>query len=83
MTQTTPSASAQKIVLERTLRAPIEEIWSLWTTKDGFESWWGPEGFRVEVHQLDARAGGVPISRRRAAQRASGRPSFRRAAGCS
>lgn len=34
-------------------------MWDLWTTKDGFESWWGPEGFRVEVQELDARVGGA------------------------
>ena len=34
-------------------------MWALWTTKDGFESWWGPEGFRVDVHELDARVGGA------------------------
>jgi hypothetical protein len=31
--------------LERTYRVPIEDLWELWTTKAGFESWWGPEGF--------------------------------------
>jgi uncharacterized protein YndB with AHSA1/START domain len=49
----------KKIVLERTYRARVEDLWALWTTKDGFESWWGPEGFRVEVHALDARVGGT------------------------
>ena len=48
-----------KIVLERTYRARVEDVWDLWTTKEGFESWWGPEGFRVEVHALEARAGGT------------------------
>lgn len=47
-----------KIVIERTYRAKIEDIWELWTTKEGFESWWGPQGFRAEVHVLDARVGG-------------------------
>ena len=28
-------------------------------TKEGFESWWGPRGFRVEVHSLEARVGGA------------------------
>lgn len=36
----------------------LEDLWDLWTTKEGFESWWGPEGFRVEVHRLDLRVGG-------------------------
>jgi len=47
------------IVFERTYRAPIEDLWDLWTTKAGFESWWAPEGCRVEVHALEARAGGA------------------------
>lgn len=48
-----------KVVIERTYRASIEELWELWTTKAGFESWWGPEGFRVEVHAMDARLDGA------------------------
>ena len=52
-------ASRSKVVLERTYRAGIEELWQLWTTKAGFESWWGPEGFRVEVHTIEARVGGA------------------------
>ncbi len=54
-----PAGEAKaKIVIERTYQATIDELWDLWTTKDGFESWWGPEGFRVEVHALEARVGG-------------------------
>jgi uncharacterized protein YndB with AHSA1/START domain len=48
-----------KVIIERTYRARAEELWELWTTKQGFESWWGPEGFRVEVHTLEARVGGA------------------------
>src|SRR5262249_34655697 len=44
---------------ERTYRAKVEELWELWTTKEGFESWWGPQGFRVEVRVLEARVGGT------------------------
>lgn len=51
--------SSDKIVIERTYRARIEDVWDLWTTKEGFESWWGPQGFRVEVEQLDASVGGM------------------------
>lgn len=61
MTHTTASPSTQPIVFERTFRAPVAEIWDLWTTADGFASWWGPEGFRVEVHELDARVGGALV----------------------
>jgi uncharacterized protein YndB with AHSA1/START domain len=48
----------RKITLERTFNAPIEEVWDLWTTKEGIESWWGPDGFDVKVRQLDLRPGG-------------------------
>ncbi|MGA9596299.1 MAG: SRPBCC domain-containing protein [Acidimicrobiia bacterium] len=44
--------------IERTYDASPAEVWELWTTADGIESWWGPEGFGVEVHDLDVRPGG-------------------------
>jgi uncharacterized protein YndB with AHSA1/START domain len=62
MSDSSRSATAQtpqaKVVVERSYRAPVAELWDLWTTKAGFESWWGPEGFRVEVHLLEPREGG-------------------------
>jgi uncharacterized protein YndB with AHSA1/START domain len=48
----------RKITLERTFNAPIEDVWDLWTTKEGIESWWGPEGFAVHVHKVDLHPGG-------------------------
>jgi uncharacterized protein YndB with AHSA1/START domain len=48
-----------KIVIERSYRAELQDVWDLWTTKEGFESWWGPQGFRAEVQELDARVGGA------------------------
>lgn len=56
------AASIQKPVrFERTYEGPVDDLWDLWTTKDGFESWWGPEGFRVDVAKLDLRVGGELI----------------------
>jgi uncharacterized protein YndB with AHSA1/START domain len=58
-TPATPSATSRKrITLERTYRADIQDVWDLWTTKDGIESWWGPGGFAVTVRKLDLRPGG-------------------------
>jgi uncharacterized protein YndB with AHSA1/START domain len=48
----------RKISLERVLNARVEDVWELWTTTSGIESWWGPEGFEVKVHRLDFRPGG-------------------------
>lgn len=46
------------VTLERVYRATLEDVWDLWTTKAGIESWWGPGGFTVTVQQLDLRPGG-------------------------
>ena len=47
-----------RLTLERTYDATPAEVWDLWTTKDGIEAWWGPDGFKVEVEALDLRPGG-------------------------
>ena len=47
------AATSPRFVIERTFRATVEELWDLWTTKEGFESWWPPEGFRTEVHSIE------------------------------
>ena len=59
MSKEIKSRSEAKVVVERIYRATLKDVWDLWTTKDGFESWWGPEGFRSEVHEIDARVGGA------------------------
>jgi uncharacterized protein YndB with AHSA1/START domain len=48
----------KRITLERFFRADVQDIWDLWTTKDGIEAWWGPGGFSVTVRKLDLRPGG-------------------------
>jgi len=46
--------SVKTITLERTYHGAIEDVWELWTTKAGIESWWGPDGFTVKVLELEA-----------------------------
>lgn len=46
---------------ERSYEASVADLWYLWTTKAGFESWWGPKGFRVEVHKIEPRVGGALV----------------------
>jgi uncharacterized protein YndB with AHSA1/START domain len=59
MSTKSTSPKEAKVVIERSYRAKIQDVWDLWTTKDGFESWWGPQGFRAEVQEIDARVGGA------------------------
>ena len=61
MTKQSQTSSKPAVLIERSYRATAAELWALWTTKDGFESWWGPEGFRVEVHEIEPRLGGALV----------------------
>jgi len=58
----TDSALAREI-FERTWNAPLQTVWELWTTPDGFASWFGPRGFRAEVDSMDLRPGGKLVFR--------------------
>lgn len=55
------TAARAQFSIQRTYDASIEEVWALWTTKSGIESWWGPEGFDVTVTALDLHAGGMLV----------------------
>src|SRR5438552_15744562 len=57
----TPKTPSTNIRIERTYPTSAEEVWRLWTTSDGIESWWAPDGFKVEVRKLDLRPGGELI----------------------
>jgi uncharacterized protein YndB with AHSA1/START domain len=58
MSATTNNWSDRTIVIERRYEAAIEDVWGLWTKKEGIESWWGPGGFSTKVHKLDLCTGG-------------------------
>lgn len=50
----------QRITFERHYKgAAVADVWELWTTKEGIEEWWGPDGFSVTVHTLELRVGGA------------------------
>ncbi|GAA4662715.1 MULTISPECIES: SRPBCC family protein [Amycolatopsis] len=53
MTSTSP------IRIERSYPAPAERVWELWTTAEGIQRWWAPDGFTVRVDELDLRPGGT------------------------
>jgi len=56
--ESSPKTTSTKIRIERSYPASANEVWDLWTTSKGIESWWAPDGFKVEVRQLDLRPGG-------------------------
>ena len=59
--QGSSSPGATKIRLERTYPTSAEQVWKLWTTSEGIESWWAPDGFTAKVSKLDLRPGGELI----------------------
>lgn len=50
---------AGAIRFERVYDASVEDVWALWTTKEGLEEWFAPEGMHVEVLALELRVGGA------------------------
>jgi uncharacterized protein YndB with AHSA1/START domain len=49
----------KQITMERVWAYPLGDVWELWTTREGIESWWGPDGFKTKVYQLELRPGGA------------------------
>lgn len=56
--QNTGQQSGETIKLEHVYNAPPERIWQLWTTAEGIESWWAPDGFTVKVEKLELKPEG-------------------------
>ena len=49
----------REFVITRTFDAPRDLVWKAWTERERLEQWWGPKGFKIEVHSFDLRPGGV------------------------
>jgi uncharacterized protein YndB with AHSA1/START domain len=59
MTRSDSSERRSQFKIERRYKgATLDEVWALWTTSSGVESWWGPEGFQVVVTAMDLKPGG-------------------------
>ncbi len=52
------NTSDRELRLSRTLNAPIELVWEVWTDPEHIAKWWGPEGFTNTIHGMDMRPGG-------------------------
>lgn len=51
--------SERELLISRTIDAPRELVWEVWTNPDHIKEWWGPNGFTNTIHQMDVRPGGV------------------------
>ncbi|KJF71951.1 SRPBCC family protein [Agrobacterium arsenijevicii] len=46
------------MILERTIKAPRNIVWSAWMNAETLPQWWGPEGFSCRTKRIDLRTGG-------------------------
>lgn len=49
---------AETLRFERVYEASVEDVWALWTTKEGLEEWFAPEGMRLDVSAFEFRVDG-------------------------
>lgn len=49
----------REIVIARVVDANRDTVFRAWTDPSQIVQWFGPDGFRIETHQIDIRAGGV------------------------
>ncbi|WP_334141451.1 SRPBCC family protein [Rhabdothermincola sp.] len=48
----------REAVLVRVIDAPREAVFAAWIQAEEFCQWFGPDGFRCTVHEMDVRPGG-------------------------
>ena len=58
-TMTDSNGAHDSLVIERTLDAPVELVWQMWTDPEHFKAWYGPDGASIPVAELDVRVGGT------------------------
>ncbi|MDE3195202.1 MAG: SRPBCC family protein [Acidobacteriota bacterium] len=50
--------TSREIVIRRTVNAPRELVFDVWTNPEHIPHWWGPDGFRTTIFEIDVRPGG-------------------------
>ncbi|MEE8601047.1 SRPBCC family protein [Euzebya tangerina] len=56
---TTPDNQTEPaVVLERTLPAHIDLVWSMWAESEHFAAWYGPTGATIPTAEMDVRVDG-------------------------
>ncbi|HEX4413473.1 MAG TPA: SRPBCC family protein [Lacipirellulaceae bacterium] len=53
------NTSDREIVITRTVNAPRELVWKVWTEPEHVSKWWGPNGFSTTIEKMEVRPGGV------------------------
>ena len=46
------------LTIERTLNAPVQLVWDVWTQPEHIVSWWGPKGMQTKIVEHEFKVGG-------------------------
>ena len=57
----TDNGSADAVVIERIIDAPLGLVWQMWTDPEHFKAWYGPDGATIPVAKMDVRVGGTRL----------------------
>lgn len=49
------------VEIERMFDASSEIVWKMWTNANRFETWYGPNGFSIDVIKMDVVVGGEQL----------------------
>jgi uncharacterized protein YndB with AHSA1/START domain len=52
-------SAVQPLVVQRTVRAPVERCFDAWTRPEHLTRWWGPAGVSCPEASVDLRVGGA------------------------
>jgi len=53
------SNSMKSVEVERTLDAPVDQVWKMWTESENFKKWYGPTGASIPKAEIDLKVGGT------------------------
>jgi uncharacterized protein YndB with AHSA1/START domain len=48
----------RELFLSRTINAPIDLVWEVWTQPEHLAQWWGPNGFTNTISKMEVKPGG-------------------------
>lgn len=52
-------AGSREILSRRTINAPRELVFDVWTKPEHIINWWGPNGFTNTIHEMEVKPGGT------------------------
>jgi uncharacterized protein YndB with AHSA1/START domain len=58
MTKIMERTESREMKIIRTIKAPVELVWEVWTQPEHIINWWGPKGFTSTIHKFEFVIGG-------------------------